>query len=118
MNIRVKPLVSLVEGLSFVRRRKRNEKGRSPLCFWNVAATGDYSIDCDTGQQLALEYLAYQEASDGPSILQQIVADMPRDLTGIEVAFLDLVGMQAKAGKGRARQIVTYWQRCAAAEAA
>ena len=85
-----------------------------PRCFWNVKSTGNYSVDCTIGQRLALEYLRYEEADVGGSgILNMIVDDMPRPLTGIEHAFLQMVCFQARAGRGRAKQIATYWDQCA-----
>lgn len=101
--------------LSFVVSR-RGQKGR---CFWSVAATGDYSHDCKIGEGLALEYLAYEEADeDGPGHLPQIVADMPRTLTGVEVGFLSIVAYAAGAGAWRARQIADYWRKAEAQRAA
>jgi hypothetical protein len=37
---------------------------------------------------------------------------MPRNLTGIEIAFLGLISRAAGAGADRARQIVAYWDSC------
>lgn len=95
-----------VKDLSFVKERKR--LGR---LFWNVTPTGSYSEDCRLGGRLAVEYLAYEEQDDGGGLLQHIVGDMPRELTGVEIAFLQLVALQAKAARGRARQINEYWER-------
>ncbi len=83
-----------------------------------VKSTGDYAADCVTGQRLALEYLAYEEADKGgPGYLPSIVADMPRKLTGIEVAFLGMVAYAAASGAWRARQISAYWDGCQNEEA-
>ncbi|MEZ5901672.1 MAG: hypothetical protein R3D51_19505 [Hyphomicrobiaceae bacterium] len=98
-------------GLSFTALGPKN--GRR--CFWKVAATGDYSADCDAGRAYALQYLAYQEeAKDAGSLLQLIVADMPRgkDMSGIENAFLEMICFAAVEGAYRAREISRYWDRC------
>jgi hypothetical protein len=105
-----------IADLSFVGERKKPEAGKLPRCFWRVTPSGDYGADCELGQRLALEYLAFQEAADGSS-LQHIVADMPRELTGVEVGFLTMVSFAAGGGAYRARQIAAYWDECARARA-
>lgn len=103
-----------IRSLSFIQDRKRGG-----LLFWNVRSSGSYASDCELGGRLAVEYLTYEEEdADGPGLLQHIVGDMPRDLTGVEIAFLQLVAFQAKVGRGRARQINDYWSRCNANEEA
>lgn len=73
---------------------------QSPACFWNVAATGDYAEECEIGRRLALEYLALEAAEEnGMGHLPKIVADMPRDLTGVEIAFLATVARAAGAAR-------------------
>jgi len=42
-----------------------------------------------------------------------IVADMPRELTGVEVGFLTMVSYAAGAGAYRARQVAAYWDAAA-----
>ncbi|KSV84561.1 hypothetical protein N183_12100 [Sinorhizobium sp. Sb3] len=92
-------------------------EGQLPRCFWHVAPTGNYGHDCRTGNRYALEYLAYEEgAVCGSGILNLIVNDMPRPLTGIENGFLSMVCFAAGAGAHRARQIKAYWDKCAAEE--
>jgi hypothetical protein len=112
-----------IAGLSFVASRDGktlpkpigDQCGR---CFWNVAATGDYTQDCDTGARLALEYLAFEEADVGtPGHLQWIVEDMPRTFTGVEVGFLQMVSFAAGAGAKEARRISAYWDSCKKTEA-
>ena len=98
-------------GESAGKNRSRN--------FWDVTPTGDYTIDCNKGAELALEYLAWAESQrDAAAILQLIVEAMPRELTGVETAFLELVEFQARAGRGRARRIVEYWRKQQAARSA
>jgi hypothetical protein len=104
-----------VSDLSFVTDTKH---GRF---FWSVEPSGDYAPDGELGDRLALEYLAFEEATDhnlSPPLLPIIVRDMPRKHTGVEIAFLTLVCLAASAGANRARQVATYWERCRAAEAA
>jgi hypothetical protein len=76
-----------------------------PRCFWNVKATGDFEKDCDLGDRLAREYLAFEQtamaAANGPGHLQHIVGDMPRPLTRVEVNFLIMVSYAAAAGAAR-----------------
>ncbi|AVA20652.1 hypothetical protein [Rhizobium sp. NXC24] len=89
------------------------KKGQHNRCFWNVSGTGDYAVDCMIGERLALEYLQYEEDDVGGSgCLNLIVNDMPRPLTGVEHGFLTMVALQARAGRGRARQIFAYWEKC------
>jgi hypothetical protein len=69
--------------------------------------------DCITGETLALEYLAFEEArTDVGTILAWIVGDMPPKQTGVEVGFLIAVAYAASAGAQRARDIAAYWKRC------
>jgi hypothetical protein len=102
-------------------RLAKRSKGSfaKPRNYWSVNATGNYHEDCALGRVLALEYLAHEEANrHGPCLLAWIVADMPRPLTGVEIGFLELVGLQSRAAPGRAAQITENWRRAwAAAEA-
>ena len=83
-----------------------------PRCFWHVKPTGDHIADCRLGERLALEYLAYEEANEGPvCLLQWIVADMPRKLGQIETSFFTTVAYAASAGAQRARYVAAYWER-------
>lgn len=89
-----------------------------PVNYWGVSESGDYLADSLRGQEYALEYLDYEEGSvGGPPLLPLIIAAMPRDLGPIEISFLTLVAAQARAGKGRARQIAKYWADCSIAAA-
>ena len=105
-----------IAALSFVGERNKREAGKYPQHFWRVNRSGDYGADCELGERLALEYLAFQEANDQSS-LQHIVADMPRELTGVEIGFLTLVSFAAGAGADRARQIAAYWDKMQKANA-
>ncbi|EJF92658.1 hypothetical protein [Bartonella tamiae] len=93
--------------LSFV---KASDGTRRHL-FWNVKNTNKYEIDESLGQVFALEYLAYEAQLEGDHypILPSIIADMPRDLTGIEITFLGLVGFAAIDGRREAKRIADYW---------
>jgi hypothetical protein len=68
------------------------------------------------GKRLALEYLAFEEVSDGGGDLPLIVSDMPRRLTMVEIGFLTMVSLAAAAGAFRARQIAKYWEEMNAQE--
>ncbi|MER9167319.1 hypothetical protein NKI12_08030 [Mesorhizobium australicum] len=104
-----------IEYLPFIGLREKGEPGEISRHFWRVQPTGDYRLDCQTGTKAALQYLAYEEADrGGGGILQHIVSDMPRALTGIEVGFLQMVAFAASAGAYRAREIDAYWTRCEA----
>ena len=81
-------------------------------CFWAVEPTGDYTADCRTGQEYALLFLDYSARSEGGAILQLIVPDMPKEQSGIEIGFLELVSFAAAAGLPRAVSIMDYWHRC------
>jgi hypothetical protein len=117
MGIATTPKVS---DLSFVAPRDGKTLAKAsgdqwPRCFWNVAGTGDYNQDCKIGEQLALEYLAFEEAEeDGGGNLQMIVGDMPRPLTGVEIGFLIMVSLAAGAGAAEARRVAKHWQKMSA----
>ncbi len=105
--------------LSFVASRDgkalpKAKKGEISRCFWHVLPTGEYGTDNEQGSRLALEYLLYEEhkGANSPTILPQIIGDMPRPLGGIEIGFLTLVGFAAEAGANRARGISAYWDDC------
>ena len=80
--------------LSFMERRKPRGSG---VNNWNITATGQYSQDCETGRELAREYLAYigQYPTVGnATLLGCIVRDMVKRvddsgrLSGVEIGFL------------------------------
>jgi hypothetical protein len=104
--------------LSFTSIREKPEKGQLPRCFWNVTPAGNFAADNALGTKLGLEYLSFEEEDvDGPGILNQIVNDMPRPLTVVERSFLQMVCFQARAGRGYARRLKSYWDNCKAEEA-
>lgn len=104
--------------LSFVASRDgknlpKPKPGQHGRCWWNVTSTGDYNRDCEIGQRLAIEYLAFEEADKGGAgHLNLIVNDMPRPLTGVEHGFLIMVSFAAGAGANEARRIDAYWKAC------
>ena len=88
------------DALSFMKRRKPRGGG---INYWNVAATGQGFQDCETGRELAREYLAYigQYPTVGNATLLHCIvndivahaadrADYPawRKLSGVEIGFL------------------------------
>ncbi len=91
---------------------KDGTNGRS---FWNVTPTGDYTVDCNTGERLAHEYLAAIEAG-ADAFLPTILRAMPREQSGIEVGFLTMIAEAARAGAENARRVSAYWDRCSKRE--
>lgn len=68
-----------------VRLRPLSQYERYPMpffnaekhCTWDVRPTGDYTADCRTGRNYAVEFLRSCDGSYGwRSLLQQIVSDM------------------------------------------
>ena len=109
-----------IESLPFIGIRQKGEPGKFPRHFWRVSPTGDYEADCQIGREMAMSYLAWLTTSrgSGSGILGHIVGDMPRQLTGIEIAFLQMIDFAAGAGEHEARRIDEYWKRCEQARAA
>jgi len=111
---RANKTLSGLDALSFTATRKNPKPGQWRRCFWSVApATGDYNVDREYGQQLALEYINF-EVSDrsGPGYLNHIISDMPKPLTNIEISFLQVVGFQIKAGGDYASRLLKHWADC------
>jgi len=98
-----------VSSLSFVHDEAPASKKDLRRCFWHVTSTGEVQADQETGQRLALEYLRFAD-DIGLEILPWIVMHMPRELTGVEVGFLDLVGRAAHQGRPEAERIVRFWE--------
>lgn len=65
--------------------------------FWNVQPNGDYGDECIIGKAHAFEYLQYSMMTNA-NHMTWIVKDMPRNLTGIEVGFLEIIGEYARTG--------------------
>lgn len=108
--------VSSYASLPFVAPRHRPRKGQLPRNFWSVKASGDYEIDCETGEAYALLFLAAEAEANSGTMLEGVVSDMPRDadFTGLELGFITMIGFAAQAGAGRAREVSAYWARCEA----
>jgi hypothetical protein len=92
--------------LSFVADRKKAglppaTGRRGKRCFWHVSPSGHYGQDWRTGEQFAIEFLGCLSSSNEATLfnLSWIVADMPRDLSGIENGFLTIVSAAAAAGR-------------------
>jgi len=107
-----------VTSLPFVADRKTPlAPGELPRCFWNASSGGDAWADNELGNQYALEYLRYEAALDHnvePFILPMIIADMPRKLGQIELAFLTVVAISTTSPPGvrHAEHVVDYWRQC------
>lgn len=101
-----------VKTLSFVVDRKSvglppPTGKQTPRCFWHVAPCGNYTKDLDVGVRLALEYLETHSEEGRPlAPLQWIVCDMPREMSGIEIGFLSVVGAAATADSTAGRRYV------------
>ena len=86
--------------LSFMRRRKGGGGG---IDYWHVRASGKYSADCETGQKLAAEYLAFlaeYPTNGNMTLLQCIVSHMVKSgqWNGVCVGFLRTVNECASIG--------------------
>jgi len=83
--------------LPFVKDATDDERsdGANPRSFWNVAPTGHYGTDCDTGAAYAAVALDYMAITNTPQILHWAVFDMMargRVHAGIEVGFMSTFG--------------------------
>lgn len=63
--------------------------------FWVVNPCGDYSLDCALGRQYAYQTLEYIRKNDMTPLLFWIVRDMPKNHSGIEVAFCEVFSYAA-----------------------
>lgn len=95
-----------VLALPFVRDRRADERaaGANPRCFWSVAPTGNYSVDCATGAEYAALAVDYMVAARSPHLLPWVVIDMMamrRVHSGIEVGFLSTFGRLATHARAR-----------------
>jgi hypothetical protein len=74
-------------------------KGRGGTHSWwgGVKPTGNHTEDCRIGRELGREWLATSHTHGGLASLAWIVADMPREIYGLEVGFLREVATHASA---------------------
>jgi hypothetical protein len=82
-------------GLPFVYVAKATGAEGASVNFWTVAAAGDWATDCATGRGYAAALIAYLQESGNAPIMPSVIAAMPRELTGIEIGFLTMVGVAA-----------------------
>jgi hypothetical protein len=101
-----------IESLPFVFDQAPKSRTNPKRSFWHVEPTGDFHKDCRKGSEFAFELLRYeQEEKSGTSFLAMIVRQMPRDLSGIEVGFLETIGYAAQFGLLQAERRTAYWKR-------
>lgn len=76
-----------------------------------MSPSGDYAVDCRTGEEYAVAYLRYRaiDKCTAPS-LPSIVADQTRDLSGIEVGFLSMIDYAEVHGLIAAERLLAYWK--------
>lgn len=104
-----------ITDLSFVKEGNR----KCPRIFWNVKTTGDGEKDSELGARLANEYLEYEATKGaGSPILPLIIRSMPRDLTLIEIAFLENIGRAATSGRHTVQHTADFWAAMRARRAA
>lgn len=90
-----------------VRKRRKDHVGR---CFWHVKRSGNAWLDSLTGEKYALKYLEYLATAE-IGCLPSIVADMPRQRSTMEIAFLSLIDTAARSGRFAAEQESAYWDK-------
>lgn len=79
------PFIALRDG----KKLPKAKKGQPICCFWHVTPTHNYKADCKTGEQLADTYLDFiSQYPDDADLLPEIISDMPKPMTGIEIGFL------------------------------
>jgi hypothetical protein len=100
-----------IQHLPFIGRRDPGEPGL-PRHFWKVRSLDDSFADCALGGEYAPAYLRFEAAAEHKLLLPRIVADMPRELTQLEIGFLSLVGEAACAGRYRAEALEAYYREC------
>lgn len=104
-----------ITDLSFVKDGNR----KCPRIFWSVETTGDGEKDSELGARLANEYLEYEASKGaGSPILPLIIRSMPRDLTLIEIAFLENIGRAATSGRHTVQHTADFWAAMRAKRAA
>lgn len=77
-----------------------------------MSPSGDYAVDCRTGEEYAVAYLRYRaiDKCTAPS-LPSIVADQTRDLSGIEVGFLSMIDYASVHGLIAAERLLAYGRK-------
>jgi hypothetical protein len=72
--------------------------------IWAVEETGDYVIDCKTGERLAKECLAEMRASNDPSLFHDCIKGMIANgrFGAVELGFCFAFGCWAMRAKGGA----------------
>ena len=81
-------------------KRKKGESvpffNRKERCTWDVAPTGNYTADCETGHAFAIEFLKSCDGTWGWAALARwIVLDMIKagpETNGIIVGFMGVIG--------------------------
>lgn len=64
--------------------------------------------DVERGRQMALEWLRFCGSKNlGPVLLGWVVGDMPRNLTGLEIGFLNTIGLLA-GNNPHAQEIIEF----------
>lgn len=78
--------------LPYVKQGKKRRK------LWAVKPTGHYQFDYETGQRLARYHIqALRDQIVSPSFTADVVKAMPDDKGGVEIAFLNELGVVAAA---------------------
>jgi hypothetical protein len=102
-------------GLPFVADlAPKAQAGSKRRCFWAVQPTGDYNDDCRTGHQFGIEYVRFvaKQRSDGHTgVLLQIVMDMPREHSGVELGFFEIIDIAASRGLFEAERVFSIWEQ-------
>ena len=76
--------------LPFVKKiKKKNRVGNKAISFWNVKPTGRFQDDCIIGRSYALEMVQYHLNETPANVLGHVIREMPAELTGIEVGFIE-----------------------------
>ena len=76
--------------LPFVKKiKKKNRVGNKAISFWNVKPTGRFQDDCIIGRSYALEMVQYHLNETPANVLGYVIREMPAELTGIEVGFIE-----------------------------
>ena len=73
--------------LPFVSVEDRGDD-TAAVSFWSVVSDGDHNDNCAAGRDYATALINYFVDFDDASLLPRVIADMPRDLRGVEIGFL------------------------------